>query len=62
MAKGLGHLGVQNYICELLWSINEQLSGREGVEVPRIGRDWINDLEQIAGAENARYEKYKNRR
>lgn len=36
---------------DLLWSINERLGGRNGMDVPRLGPDWIDILTGIAAVE-----------
>ena len=43
----------------LLWSINETMQGREGLELPPPSRDWIDDLRQLQMREAAREQEQK---
>lgn len=46
--------------ADLLWSINERLAGREGMDVPRLGRAWLDDVIAMAERESASLEDLEN--
>lgn len=35
----------------LLWSINERMAGREGLDLDPLGTEWLDDLMDIAAVE-----------
>jgi hypothetical protein len=48
------HPEVVGLQLDLLWSINDVLRGGQGIDLPRLGLEWINDLYGIAGIEAER--------
>ena len=40
-----------SYQCDALWSINERLAGRPGMDFPRLGILWLDDMLTMAERE-----------
>lgn len=40
-------------MIDVLWSINERLSGRPGLDVGRPSRDWLGSIERALAYEQA---------
>ena len=46
----------------MLWSINEKLSGREGIDLPPPDGAWLDDLIPLAREENKETESLQGRK
>lgn len=45
----------------LLWSINEKLSGRDGLEIEKPNQDWVVDIFKVVRAKAKREEKEREK-